>query len=107
MLLLVLSVVVASLSQILLKKSAERSYQSLLREYLNPWVISGYGLMVVSTLLTVGGYAGLEYKNGAVIESLGFVLVMLLSRLFFREKITKKKLIGNALILLGIVVFYS
>ncbi len=107
MLLLVLSVVVASLSQILLKKSAEKSYQSLLREYLNPWVISGYGLMVVSTLLTVGGYAGLEYKNGAVIESLGFVLVMLLSRLFFREKITKKKLIGNALILLGIVVFYS
>lgn len=107
MLLLVLSVVVASLSQILLKKSAERSYPSLLREYLNPWVISGYGLMVVSTLLTVGGYAGLEYKNGAVIESLGFVLVMLLSRLFFREKITKKKLIGNALILLGIVVFYS
>ena len=67
MLLLVLSVVVASLSQILLKKSAEKSYQSLLREYLNPWVISGYGLMVVSTLLTVGGYAGLEYKNGAVI----------------------------------------
>ena len=107
MLLLVLSVVVASLSQILLKKSAEKSYQSLLREYLNPWVISGYGLMVVSTLLTVGGYAGLEYKNGAVIETLGFVLVMLLSRLFFREKITKKKLIGNALILLGIVVFYS
>ena len=107
MLLLVLSVVVASLSQILLKKSAEKSYQSLLREYLNPWVISGYGLMVVSTLLTVGGYAGLEYKNGAVIESLGFVLVMLLSRLFFREKITKKKLIGNALILLGIAVFYS
>ena len=107
MLLLVLSVVVASLSQILLKKSAEKSYQSLLREYLNPWVMSGYGLMVVSTLLTVGGYAGLEYKNGAVIESLGFVLVMLLSRLFFREKITKKKLIGNALILLGIAVFYS
>lgn len=107
MLLLVLSVVVASLSQILLKKSAEKSYQSLLREYLNPWVISGYGLMVVSTLLTVGGYAGLEYENGAVIESLGFVLVMLLSRLFFREKITKKKLIGNALILLGIAVFYS
>ena len=107
MLLLVLSVVVASLSQILLKKSAEKSYQSLLREYLNPWVIYGYGLMVVSTLLTVGGYAGLEYKNGAVIESLGFVLVMLLSRLFFREKITKKKLIGNALILLGVVVFYS
>lgn len=107
MILLVLSVVVASLSQILLKKSASKTYSFVLREYLNPYVIIGYGMMVVSTLLTVGGYAGLEYKNGAVVESLGFVLVMLLSRFFFGEKITRKKLIGNALILLGIFVFYS
>lgn len=107
MILLVLSVVVASFSQILLKKSASKSYASVIREYLNPYVIIGYGMMVASTLLTVGGYAGLEYKNGAVIESLGFVLVMILSRVFFGEKITRKKLLGNALILVGILIFYS
>lgn len=107
MILLVLSVVVASFSQILLKKSASKTYSSVIREYLNVYVIVGYGMMVLSTLLTVGGYAGLEYKNGAVIESLGFVLVMFLSRIFFGEKITRKKLLGNALILAGILVFYS
>ncbi len=107
MMLLVLSVVVASFSQILLKKSAEKTYSSMIREYLNPLVIAGYGMMVLSTLLTVGGYVGLEYKNGAVVESFGFVLVMFLSRFFFGEKITKKKLLGNSLILLGILVFYS
>lgn len=107
MVLLVLSVVVASFSQILLKKSASKTYSSVIREYLNPYVIIGYGMMVVSTLLTVGGYVGLEYKNGAVIESLGFVLVMILSRMFFGEKITKKKLLGNILILVGILIFYS
>lgn len=107
MMLLVLSVVVASFSQILLKKSTGKTYESVIREYLNVFVIVGYGMMVVSTLLTVGGYAGLEYKNGAVIEALGFVLVMFLSRIFFGEKITKKKLLGNSLILLGIFVFYS
>lgn len=107
MLLLVLSVVVASFSQILLKKSAGKTYASVIREYLNPFVITGYGMMVLSTLLTVGGYAGLEYKNGAVIEALGFVLVMFLSRIFFGEKITKKKLLGNSLILIGIFIFYS
>lgn len=107
MLLLVLSVAVASFSQILLKKSAGKTYASVIREYLNPLVIIGYGMMVLSTLLTVGGYAGLEYKNGAVIEALGFVLVMFLSRFFFGEKITKKKLLGNSLILLGIFIFYS
>ena len=101
MLLLVASVIVASLSQILLKKSASKAYTSVIREYLNAYVIIGYGMMVLSTLLTVGGYAG------AVIESLGFVLVMILSRLVFGEKITKKKILGNVLILLGIFVFYS
>lgn len=105
--LLVMSVVVASFSQILLKKSAQKIYASILREYLNVYVIVGYGMMVLSTLLTVAGYAGVEYKNGAVIESLGFVLVMFLSRFFFSEKITKKKLLGNSLILLGVLIFYS
>ena len=105
--LLVLSVAVASFSQILLKKSAQKTYTSVLREYLNAYVVIGYGMMVLSTLLTVAGYAGVEYKNGAVIESLGFVLVMFLSRFFFGEKITKNKLLGNSLILLGILIFYS
>lgn len=107
MLLLVASVIVASLSQDFTEKERVQTYTSVIREYLNAYVIIGYGMMVLSTLLTVGGYAGLEYKNGAVIESLGFVLVMILSRLVFGEKITKKKLLGNVLILLGIFVFYS
>ena len=107
LLILIVSVIIASFAQILLKKSAGKTYESVIWEYLNPLVIIGYGMMVLSTLLTVGGYVGLEYKNGAVIEALGFVLVMLLSRLFFGEKITKKKLLGNSLILLGILIFYS
>lgn len=54
MFLLVASVIVASLSQILLKKSASKAYTSVIREYLNAYVIIGYGMMVLSTLLTVG-----------------------------------------------------
>lgn len=104
--LLLISVVISSCSQILLKKSAMRAYKSILFEYLNPLVIIGYGMMVVSTITTILAYRGVEYKNGPVIESLGYLLVMILSFFFFKEKITKKKLIGNAIILLGIFVFY-
>ncbi len=78
MLLLVASVVVASLSQILLKKSAVKTYSSVIREYLNPYVIAGYGMMVLSTLLTVGGYAGLEYCT-----SFSYVLLRLIRFCFF------------------------
>ena len=97
---------IASFSQILLKKSAEKTYDSIVKEYLNPYVIIGYGMMVISTITTILAYRGLEYKNGPVVESSGYILIMILSYIFFREKITRKKVIGNILVLLGIFVFY-
>lgn len=100
------SVVIASFSQILLKKSAQKKYDSIFKEYLNIHVILGYGMMVISTILTILSYRGLDYKNGPIIESTGYILVMVLSLLFFNEKITKNKIIGNLLILIGILVFY-
>lgn len=39
------SVLVAAVSQVLLKKGALHHYDSWIREYLNPWVITGYILM--------------------------------------------------------------
>lgn len=101
-----ISVTIAAFSQLLLKKSANRTHESLLKEYLNPYVIGGYGLLVMSMLLTIGAYRGLAYKNGPIIESLGYVLVMLLSGIFLKEKITARKIAGTALILVGILVFY-
>ena len=103
---LFLSVLIASFSQILLKKSAKKQYDSFLKEYLNPYVIIGYAMMVGSTILTILAYREVAYNNGPVIESLGYILIMFLSFIFFHEKITKKKLLGNLLILAGIFVFY-
>lgn len=105
-LIFIAGIVLASFSQIILKMGARKKYSSVIREYLNPYVIIGYGMMVLTTLASVLAYRGLDYKNGAVIESFGFVLVMLLSFFFFGEKITKRKLLGNLLILAGIYVFY-
>ena len=106
-LLLFLSMMIASLSQILLKKGALRKHNSFYEEYLNPYVISGYALLVLTTLINIMAFSkGVEYKNGPVIEALGFVLVMLLSKVFFGERITLRKSIGNIFILLGVFVFY-
>ena len=104
--LLVLAVVVSSVSQIILKKSASKTYNSIIKEYLNPYVIIGYGLMVLSTVLVVLGLKGVPYKNEPIIESLGYIFVMILSNRILKEKITKKKLIGNLLILIGIITYY-
>lgn len=101
-----MAVLVSAASQMLLKKGASNKYSNVIREYLNPWVISGYSLMVLSTLCVIYAYRGVAYKNGAIIESLGYLLIMVLSRVFFCEKITKRKLLGNLIILAGVLVFY-
>ena len=106
-LLIVLSVVIAAFSQILLKKAATVTYESRIREYLNAYVIIGYGLLLLTTLINIYAYSkGVELKSGAMIEALGFVLVMVFSRIIFHEKITRRKLLGNVLIVLGIIVFH-
>ncbi len=104
-LLYLLSVTVASLSQILLKKSALKSYDAFWKEYINPYVILGYGMLFGSMLLTILAYRGLDYKYGPIIESLGYIIVLVLSRIIFKEGITRRKLVGMAFILAGILVF--
>lgn len=104
--LMIISVVIAAFSQILLKKSAQKKYDSIIKEYVNPYVISGYIMLAVSTAITMLAYRGMEYKNGPIIESLGYILVMFLSLIFLKEAIAKKKVLGNLIILLGIFIFY-
>ena len=104
--LLISSVIISSFSQILLKTSARKEYTSIVNEYLNSYVIIGYGMMVIATLTTILAYRGLDYKNGPVIESLGYLFIMVLSHFFFKEKISRKKLLGNLMILAGVFVFY-
>ena len=105
-LLFIFSVFISSCSQILLKKGARKNYSSPIREYLNAYVICGYGLMFLSMFMTILAYGGLDFTNVPVIESLGYVMVMVLGYLFFREKITGRKLLGMAVIMCGIFVYY-
>lgn len=102
---MLVSVMVASFSQVLLKKSALKKYDNVLKEYLNLYVICGYGMLFGSMLLTVYAYSGMAYKNGPVIESLGNVFVLILSYFIFKEKISVRKLVGILCIMSGIVIF--
>ena len=100
------SVSIASVSQILLKKSAMKTYANVVREYVNPYVIGGYGLLFASMLLTIFAYSGMEYKNGPVLESFGNVLVLALGCIFLKERLTIRKLLGVGCIMAGMAVFY-
>ena len=73
---LIFSVFIASVSQILLKKSALMKHRSIIKEYVNPYVIGGYVLLIVSTILTIVAFSRIDYKNGPIVESLGYIFVM-------------------------------
>ncbi len=99
------SVFISSVSQILLKKSANRNYDSVLKEYLNPLVIIAYAMFFCSMLLTMYCYRYVDVSAGPILESAGYVFVAVLGFLFLREKFTKKKIIGMLVLLCGIAVF--
>lgn len=99
------SVFISSLSQILLKKSAENEYKDIISEYLNVRVIASYGLFFISTLLTMYAYKGVPLSFGALLEASGYIYVPALSYFFLNEKITKLKIIGAIFIIFGICCY--
>ena len=99
------SVLISSISQILLKKSADRTYDSRLKEYLNPLVIIAYGMFFCSMMITMYCYRYVDVSAGPIFESAGYIFVGVLGYIFLKEKFTAKKIIGMLLIMIGIVVF--
>lgn len=97
-----LSVFISSISQILLKKSAGQSYKDRFHEYFNVYVIFAYGIFFVSSLMTVLAYRGVPLSVGPILEASGYVWVAVLSRIFLKEQVNKKKIAGLLLIILGI-----
>lgn len=98
-------VTIAAFSQILLKTSANIEHDGFWKQYLNWRVIVGYFMLLASMLLAVWAYSGMDYKYGPAIESIGFVLVTILSCAILKEKLTKRKVLGNILIVGGLIVF--
>lgn len=101
----VLSVFLSSVSQILLKISAGKTYDNAIREYLNPRVILAYGLFFASTLVTVVAYKYVPLSMGPILEATGYIFVTILGYLILKESVSRKKILGIVLILLGIAVY--
>ena len=56
-------------------------------------------------LLNTWCYTKVEMRYGPVIDTAAYVFVLLLSRLILNEKITKGKILGNLIIITGILIY--
>jgi drug/metabolite transporter (DMT)-like permease len=99
---------IASIAQLLLKKSSVSSHNSVVFEYLNIRVILGYCLMISSLLMNI--YAmknGVLVKEVSSMESLSYLFVPLLSFLIFNERLSKKKIVSICIIIVGVLIFFK
>lgn len=99
-----LSVFLSSVSQILLKISATILYENKWNEYLNPKVMIAYGIFLISSLMTILAYRGVPLSFGPILEASGYVWVTLLSYFILKEPVSKRKLTGIFVILVGILI---
>ena len=102
---LLTSVLVASVAQILLKIEANKEHESRIKEYLNPLVIIAYVMMLGSTVLTMLALRHLPLSHQPLYESVSYIFVSVMGFFLLKEKFSKKKLAGLALILAGIFIF--
>ena len=95
---------IASCSQIILKKAAEKEYPNKLAEYLNPMVMGAYFIFFAASLCSVLGYKKVPLSIGPILEATGYIWVAILGKIFLGEKISKRKGLGLAVIIAGIVI---
>ncbi len=95
---------IASCSQIILKKAAEKKYPNKIAEYLNPMVMGAYLIFFGASLCSVMGYKKVPLSIGPILEATGYIWVAILGKIFLGEHISKKKGLGLLIIIAGIVI---
>lgn len=99
------SVFLASISQVFLKKAALRTHKSIVAEYIDPYLIAGYTLFIGCTMLTMLAYRGIPMNFGAILEASGYIYISIFGVTLFREKMSGKKILALVMILAGIVMY--
>jgi multidrug transporter EmrE-like cation transporter len=87
-----------------LPESADEKLWFMLRLVLKPWVISGFVAALAASICWMMAVSKLDLSHAYPFMSLSFVLVLVLSALFFGEPLTGAKVLGMALIMAGLVV---
>lgn len=105
MLIMAAGTLLSAFSQVLLKQSANQSHKSWIYEYLNWRVIMAYGIYFIVLFANTYAYTKVDMKYGAVIDTLSYVFVLILSVLILKEKVSRGKIIGNLIIMTGIFIY--
>lgn len=98
-------VIISAVAQVLLKKSADKKHESKIKEYLNLPTMTAYFMFFVATICNVFAYKHIALSYGPVLSMTEYIFVAILSLIFLKEKIDRRKAIGLLVVFIGVVVF--
>ena len=101
----IISVLISSIAQVMLKAEANKPHESRLKEYLNPMVIGAYGIFFLSTFLTMYALKYVPLTYSPIIEPLSYIFVPVIGVLVLKEKLSRRRVLGIVIMLAGIVIF--
>ena len=101
----IISVLISSIAQVMLKAEANKEHESRLKEYLNPMVVTAYGIFFLSTFLTMYALKYVPLTYSPIIEPLSYIFVPVIGVLVLKEKLSKRRVLGILIMLVGIVIF--
>jgi len=102
MLLVLMASVVGSFGAVFLKKGSANVAGHSLVSFINPSLALGVALYLASSVFYGFGIKGGQLSVLYPMISLGSIWTLIWSRMFFQEAITREKLFGLALILIGV-----
>lgn len=104
---LIFSNFIGAVSQVLLKKSALEKHKSFIFEYLNLKVILAYTLFFCAVFIDLYALKVVPVSFVPIIETSSYIFAIILSRIFFKDKINLLQAIAIVLIICGIWVYVS
>ena len=112
-LILLSDILLGSIAQVLLKKGMKENpvqlsfkglFTTLIKMYTNKFVFLGSLIYASSTIIWIGIISKVELSYAYPMVSLNFVIVALLSKIFFKEYVTKVRWLSIFLIITGVVL---
>lgn len=104
-LVLLFGVFISSVSQVILKKAASKTYDKWYQEYLNARVIFAYIIFFAATFCTIEAYKVVPLSMGPILEATSYIYIAVFGVTIFREKLNRRQLLALSMILGGIVIY--
>lgn len=104
-LIMVFGSLISAISQIMLKKSAEKKHPNRISEYLNPLVIVAYILFFGVTFISLLCLKVVPLSMAPILESSSYIFIAILSFIFLKEKLSRRQIIGMFVIIIGVVLY--